>query len=114
MIRVWVFFGLFLVGQVSVGADLEAAAEDFCGCMEAPYALIEATAEKMEEAQITGDFDSIMALQNEMMSVMSEASDCFDELPAKYPEIDQSEALQAQVIEMTAEQCPNPAGNFPF
>ncbi len=96
-------------GIVWASPDLNEAANDVCTCMEAPYAQIELAIEMLNAAQASGDTSALITAQGEMMSVMNAASQCFNALTTKYPEISQNEALQQQVMAIADEQCPNPA-----
>ena len=89
--------------------DLNEAAQDVCDCLEAPYAQAQQAMELISAAQASGDMSALVAAQCEMMGVINASNQCFEALPAKYPEINQSEELQQQVMNMADEQCPNPA-----
>lgn len=89
--------------------DLNQAAEDVCGCLEAPYAQAQQAVELINAAQASGDMSALVAAQGEMMGVISASNQCFGALAQKYPEISQSETLQQQVMNLADEQCPNPA-----
>lgn len=93
-------------------ADTQAAADDVCACLKAPYALVEKVSVDLKAAQASGDYPKMTQAQGEMMSVMNAASNCFEALPAKYPAINQSQQLQAEVMALAEKQCPNPASGF--
>lgn len=92
--------------------DLNEAADDVCKCLEAPYAQVQKAMELIESAQASGDMSALISAQGEMMGVMNASAQCFDGLAEKYPEIDQSEDLQEQVMNIVDEQCPNPASGM--
>ena len=109
----WNFFfmTLFLSLMMNLafaGPDLDAAAQDVCICLEAPYAQAATAMQLISQAQASGDMSQLMAAQGEMMAVIDASSECFEELPEKYPEIDQSDALQDEVMARADELCPNP------
>ena len=89
--------------------DLNAAADDVCKCLEEPYAQAQQAIELIQAAQASGDMSALMAAQGEMMGVISASAQCFEALPAKYPQIDTDPALQDQVMTIAETQCPNPA-----
>ncbi|MCU7868626.1 MAG: hypothetical protein KZQ98_08825 [Candidatus Thiodiazotropha sp. (ex Lucinoma borealis)] len=89
--------------------DLNEAAEDVCDCLEAPNAQAQQAMELISAAQASGDMSALIAAQGEMMGVINASSQCFDALADKYPEINQSEELQQQVMNIADVQCPNPA-----
>ncbi|WP_261841722.1 hypothetical protein [Aliamphritea ceti] len=89
--------------------DLNAAAEDVCDCLEAPYAQVQQAMELFNAAQASGDMSALEAAQGEMMGVINASRQCFKGLTVKYPEISLSEELQHQVMDIADEQCPNPA-----
>ncbi len=89
--------------------DLNAAAEDVCLCLEEPYAQAQQAMELISAAQASGDTSALIAAQGEMMGVIGASAQCFEALPAKYPEINQSQELQQQVMAIADEKCPNPA-----
>lgn len=103
---------LFLTAQPSLAADLQAAADDVCACLESPYALVEKAMNDLQKAQASGDFSKIMQSQGEMMGVMGATSECFEKMPARYPDIDKNDELKKKVMEITNRQCPNPASGF--
>ncbi|WP_315980457.1 hypothetical protein [Aliamphritea spongicola] len=96
-------------GAALATPDLNEAADDVCACMEAPYAQIEQAMEMLNAAQASGDTSALIAAQGEMLGVINAASQCFNELSVKYPEISQSQDLQQQVMAIADDQCPNPA-----
>ena len=89
--------------------DLNEAAGDVCDCLEAPYAQAQQAMELISAAQASGDMSALIAAQGEMVGVINASNQCFEALAEKYPEINQSEELQQQVMNMSDEQCPNPA-----
>ena len=89
--------------------DLNEAAADVCDCLEAPYAQAQQAMELISAAQASGDTSALIAAQGEMMGVINASNLCFQALPQKYPEINQSQELQAQVMSIVDQQCPNPA-----
>lgn len=101
-----------LASQFSTAANLQAAADDVCSCLEAPYKVVEQALKDLQQAQTTGDHAKIIQAQGEMMGVMNASTQCFDKLPEKHPEIDQSEELQNKVMAMANKQCPNPASKY--
>ena len=102
-------FGLLVFGQSAFGADLQAAADDVCACLEGPYARMQQFMAEMEKVQASGDYSKLMPLQSEIKGTVDESSLCFQELPSKYPEIDRDEELQKRVMAIVDRQCPNPA-----
>lgn len=94
--------------------DLNEAANGVCECLEEPYAQAQQVIDMVGAAQSSGDMSALMAAQGEMMGVISASNRCFEALAAKYPDINQSEALQQQVMAIADEQCPNPAQAFSF
>ncbi len=92
--------------------DLNEAADDVCKCLEEPYAQAQEAMELLEAAQQSGDMSALVSAQGEMMGVIGASSQCFDALAQKYPEINQSEELQVEVMQLAEEQCPNPAEQF--
>ena len=93
-------------------ADLNAAADDVCKCLEAPYAQAQQAMEMIQAAQASGDMSALVAAQGEMMGVIGASAQCFEALPAKYPEIDEDPALQDQVMAIAETKCPNPAASM--
>ena len=89
--------------------DLNEAAGDVCDCLEAPYAQAQQAMELIGAAQASGDMSALIAAQGEMMGIINASGQCFESLTQKYPEINQSEELQQQVMNIADEQCPNPA-----
>ncbi len=92
--------------------DLNEAAEDVCDCLEEPYAQAQQAMELISAAQASGDTSALIAAQGEMMGVINASNQCFEALAEKYPEINQSEELQQQVMNIAGEQCPNPASTM--
>lgn len=88
--------------------DLNEAAGDVCDCLEEPYAQVQKAVELNNAAKASGDMSALMAAQGEMMGVINASNQCFDALRQKYPEINQSEELQQQVMNKADELCPNP------
>lgn len=103
---------LVCCGPGWAGPNLDAAATDVCECLEAPYEQVEQALQLVRAAQASGDMSGIMAAQGEMMQVLSASGECFDALVEKYPEIDKSDTLKAQVMEIADEKCPNPAAGM--
>lgn len=114
MNKALIFAGWIFCWSTAYGQDSQAAADDVCACFEEPYQLIEQVLADVEAAQAEGNYAALLEQQGEMLSVMGAAQSCFDELPAKYPEIDQNPELQYEVLAIANEQCPNPAENFNF
>ncbi|HBA35464.1 MAG TPA: hypothetical protein DCZ12_15160 [Gammaproteobacteria bacterium] len=106
---VWVAGMLLFLQATAQAADLSAAATDVCQCLEAPYKKVSEALQRLSEAQASGNMADQATAQGEMMAVMGAAERCFNALPAKYPEIDKSKALQDKVMKMVDQQCPNPA-----
>ena len=91
------------------GPNLDVATNDVCKCLKEPHNKVSEAMALIKQAQATGDMSQMMAAQGDMMNVFNAASHCFELLSKKYPEIDKNVALQGQVMNMAAEQCPNPA-----
>ncbi|MFT5677246.1 MAG: hypothetical protein ACI808_003198 [Paraglaciecola sp.] len=89
--------------------DLNEAAEDACDCLEGPYAEVQKVMELIAAAQASGDMAASTASQGEIMGVINAGNKCFEALTEKYPEINQSEKLQEQLMNIADKQCPNPA-----
>jgi len=92
----------------ALASDLDAAADDVCTCLEAPYQHAEETLALVNEALKSGDMSKIMTSQDEMMKVMNTSELCIEELGKKYPDISADESLQAEVMRIADEKCPNP------
>ena len=60
------------------------------------------------KAQASGDTSELMAAQDEIKAVFGESDRCFDALSTKYPEIEASEYLQKEVMDIAVQQCPDP------
>ena len=106
------FVAIMLVPVYSLAwaaPDLNQAAGDVCTCLEAPYAKAEEAMQLISAAQASGDMSALIAAQGEMMGVIGASAQCFEALPEKYPEINQSEELQQQVMTIVDQMCPNPA-----
>lgn len=114
MKKILVFIGWMLCWSTSYGQNFQGVADDVCECFEEPYAVIEQVLAEVATAQAQSDYAALLEQQGEMLSVMSAAQACFNELPAKYPEFDQNKELQVEVMAIVNEQCPNPAENFDF
>lgn len=99
-------------GVVYAGPDIQAAANDVCKCLEEPNKVAARVIKKLKQAQASGNSKQMMTYQGEMMGVMTVATKCFEQLPAKYPEIDKSKPLQDKVMALTEKQCPNPAAQM--
>lgn len=102
------------LSSFAMAADLHAAANDVCSCLEAPYQLAEQAISELQQAHSSGDYSNLMLAQGDMMDVMNAANQCFEQLPTKYPDIAQSDQLKAQVMAIAEQQCPNPAANFQY
>ncbi|MGR5148443.1 hypothetical protein ACQKP8_18080 [Photobacterium alginatilyticum] len=89
-------------------ANLEAAADDVCVCLEGPYQHAEETLALVNEALQSGDMSKILASQDEMMKVMNTSELCIEDLSKKYPDISADESLQKEVMRIADEKCPNP------
>jgi len=107
---------LFTFPQLGQAADLKAAANDVCACAADAIALAN---EQMAALQQGKSVQDIMAMQEEVMAVASKVESCFEGLRTKYPDIENDETKQNQVMAMAAEMCPNPifdmagGGQFP-
>jgi hypothetical protein len=101
-----------LLSLPTLAADLQAAADDVCSCLEAPYNVVQRALDDLQKAQASGDYSKMTQAQGEMMGVMSASSKCFAELPAKYPEIEQNDELKSKVMALADKQCPNPAASY--
>lgn len=112
MKKALVFIGGVFCWSAACGQDLQAAADDVCACFEEPYQVMEQVLADVAAAQAQGNYAALLEQQGEMLSVMGAAQSCFDELPAKYPEINENQELQDEVMAIANEQCPNPAENF--
>lgn len=113
MTRIIFLLSIFaLSSQAWADPDLNEAADDVCECLEAPYAEVQKALGLIAAAQQSGDMSALVAAQGEMMGVIDASSECFEALALKYPEIDQSDELKAQVMEIADQKCPNPADNF--
>ncbi len=112
MKRFSVLIPVLLHASVASAADLQAAADDICECFKEPYALVEQALADLQAAQASGDYMKLAEAQGEMMGVMSATASCFEALPARYPEINQSEELKDKVMALVDQQCPNPAAGF--
>lgn len=114
MKNILIFVGCMLYWSVAFSQDLQAAADDVCECFEEPYEVLEQVLAEVAAAQAQGDYSALLEQQSEMISLMSTTHICFDELPAKYPEINENKGLQNEVMAIVQEQCPSPAENFDF
>lgn len=88
--------------------DIEKAAADACKCLEKPNAELEVITKTMKKAQKSGNMSQLLESRQEMMAVLQESADCFADLSKNYPEIDQSDELKNQVLEITNKMCPIP------
>ena len=101
------------VGSVmGASVNTDAAAKDVCKCLEAPYREAEKAMKLVEQAQASGDMSQLMALQGEMMGVVSATTRCFEDLSKKYTVIDNDPKLQADVMDKADKLCPNPADSM--
>lgn len=103
---------MMLISEPTWAVDLQAATDDICSCLKAPYEVVEKALGDIQKAQSTGDYSKIMQAQGEMMGIMNASTNCFEKLPGKYPEIDKNEELQSKVMNMADKQCPNPAKGY--
>lgn len=93
--------------------NLQDATNDVCQCLEEPNNQAKQLIELFNQAQASGDISQVVAAQGDLMKVIKASEKCFKRLPEKYPDIDKSKELQKQVMDMTAQQCPNPAAKLP-
>ena len=105
-------FLLILFSANTWAVDLQAAADDVCACLEAPYEIVEKALGEIQNAQSTGDYSRMMEAQGEMMGVMNASNACFSALPEKYPEVDKDDELKEKVMQLADQQCPNPASGY--
>jgi len=97
-----------LTSPQTFAADLDAAADDVCVCLEVPYQHAEEILVLVNEALKSGDISKILASQDEMMEVMNTSELCIEGLSKKYPDISADESLQSEVMRIADEKCPNP------
>ena len=112
MTKSMLFLSLSLLTHNAFAVDLDAAADDVCGCLEEPYKLVEQSLQELSKAQASGDFSRLMEVQGNMMGIIDSSTLCFEDLPRKYPEIDKDKTLQDKVMAKVDEQCPNPAEKY--
>ncbi len=103
---------MFIATPSFAGSDLDAAANDVCGCLAEPYAHFEKTMQRLQEAQASGDSSKMTAAQGEMMQILQVSTQCFEGLSKKYPDISQSDELKGQVMAKAEQQCPNPGAQM--
>ncbi len=99
----------FFFSSSLLADNIQDAVDDICNCYKEPYALVDKSVAAIQQAQASGDYAKMAELQGEMMGIMNAASNCFETLPTKYPNIDASKELQDKVMSKANEQCPNPA-----
>ena len=94
------------------GADLKDVAKQVCECLEEPHATASELMEKLKNAQHSGDFSKLMAMQDglegEMANMTKAAQNCFARLGKKYPKIEADETKSEEVNQIAEKMCPNP------
>ena len=101
-----------LFASVSLAEDTRKMAEEGCKCLKKPYQLLHKMKPDIQDAMQTGNMQTVMALQGEMMTVMKSVEVCFGELEKKYPNVSDETKREAQKI-MDAEECPKPNLGIP-
>lgn len=94
----------FVAAPAATAADIQSAATDICSCYEAAYDL----SNKVLEATAQDDQATLSALQASAGAVQQSTTECIASLHSKYPEISQSQSLQAQVLDTANKLCPPP------
>ncbi len=92
--------------------NINLAARDACLCLKAPYQQLEKVIASIKTAKLTGDISQLHASRNTLIQLMRSSTACFENLSKKYPEIDQSDLLKKQVVDLTGKICPAPGLNF--
>lgn len=103
---------LSLLSSPLYASQFDAAADDVCHCLEAPYQQAEKALVLVGEAKKSGDMSQILASQDEMMKVMNTAQLCMEQLTKKYPDISADETQQQEVMRIVDEKCPNPLDQY--
>ena len=104
-----------LLAFVSVevaAANLDQAASDACQCAQEPYAQMEQLKGVVQQAMASGDYAQMMKLEGDFAGLQDRAMSCYNDLKAKYPDIDSSPELQDQVVQRMHQKCPPPQFGF--
>jgi hypothetical protein len=111
------FFGLCAVlllisaSPALADADPKVIAKQVCECLEEPHAKAAELMEKFMVAQHSGDFSSLMAMQDdiegEMKNVTKASEKCFLELEKRYPKVVADDAKREGVNQIAKKTCPN-------
>lgn len=99
---------LLFSGLAHSGPNLDVAADDLCECLVEPYKQLSRVSGTFKQAQASGDLSQLTAAQGEMMEVMNSSRPCFEGLSKKYPEIEKSDPLKKQVMQIAEKKCPSP------
>ncbi|EAS41054.1 hypothetical protein [Photobacterium profundum] len=99
---------------ISATTDTEQAAKDVCKCLEEPYSEASKALELINNADESGELSKILSSQEELMKIINTSQKCLENLYIKYPEINKDTTLQAEVITITDETCPNPLNEMTF
>ncbi|PSW20112.1 hypothetical protein C9I98_08620 [Photobacterium sanctipauli] len=102
---------MFSLSVVAADDTVQAAA-DVCHCLAEPYQHADTVIAALSEAQSSGDLSTVTEAQDKLMSVINSAQLCMEKLQEKYPHINRDQQLQAEVMKLAEEQCPNPLGNY--
>ncbi len=94
--------------NLSAAPNLDKAAADACKCLEGPNAKLAVISKTMKTAQKAGDMSLLQESRQQMMAILQASAKCFADLSSNYPEIDQSDELKSQVLELTNKMCPIP------
>lgn len=94
--------------NLSAAPDLNKAAADACKCLERPNAELAVISKTMKKAQKSGDMAQLLESRKQMMEILLASAKCLTDLSSNYPEIDQSDELKSQVLEITNKMCPIP------
>lgn len=94
--------------NLSAAPNLNKAAGDACKCLERPNSELTAISKTMKKAQKAGDMSLLQESRQQMMKILQASAKCFTDLSSNYPEIDQSDELKNQVLEITNRMCPIP------
>ena len=110
LIRYLLFTVLVVFNHPLLAASemVEEAASAACACLESPYRETTTVLKVMDSAKKKGDMETVIEKQKQLITIIKESTKCFVDLSAQHPEIDQSETLKQEVINLVEQKCPNP------
>ena len=103
-----VLVALSIYPNVVSALNMGEVVDGVCECRKAYLIRSTKNMDAMNKAQASGDMSKMKAVQDEAIAITEEMSQCFDVLAEKYPEIDESEKLQDELMAKADEQCPGP------